>query len=246
MSIRANYEIDVDELKRLYYDEELSVILVSKRMGFPKHVIYGEMRRLGLKRRSKSDAQRLRVYSVSTKEMVRLYYVEKKSLVGVGLELGVSQVCVRDRLLRAGYTLRNYSEARVLQGGGRSLLVFSSEDKERIRMLYCDEALSLAIIGLRFSVSPQIIRRTLIEMGIGVRTVKEAQELRRQRENESVSKEIVDNAGAVLGPSDVSESDIIKFYKDDKLKIQEVAVKCSLSTVVVYDILQKAGYLPSV
>ena len=246
MHARQNYEIDVNELKRLYYDEEMSVLLVSKRLEIPKHIIYAEMRRLGLKRRSKSEAQMLRTYGVSTQEMVRLYYVEKKPLGDVALELGVSQLCVRNRLTGAGYVLRSRSESRFLQGGGRSLIVFSSEDKEQIRILYCEDGLSLAIIGFRFSVSPQIIKRTLFEIGIDLRTVKEAQELRRVREYERISKEIAKKAGTVLDTSDVSESDIIKFYNDDKLKIQEVAVKCSLSTVDVYAVLRKAGHVPCI
>ena len=244
MQRKLKYEIDVNELKRLYYDEELSVLLVSKRLEIPKHVVYAEMRRLGLKRRSKSEAQLLRAYGVSTKEMVRLYYVEKKSLGDVALELGVCELCVRNRLIGAGYTLRNRSESRFLHGGGRPLIVFSSEDKEQIRICYCEEGLSLAIIGSRFSVSPQIIRRTLFEMGIGLRTVKEAQELRRQREYGKISEKIIEKVGTVLDSLDVSELDIIKFYNDDKLKIQEVAVKCSLSTVEVYDVLRKAGHVP--
>jgi len=243
----VEYDVNIEVLKRLYYDEKLSVLKVSQRMGVPKHIIYAVMREHGLERRSKSEAQKLRDYQdqcpVSDTEIARLYYDEEKSTGTIAEELGVSQVVVRNRLIRAGYKLRSPKELRLLQIGGRALIVFSESEKESIRELYCEEGHSLATIGFRFNVSPHIIKRELINMGVSLRTAQESQELRRKKEQESYERQMVEKVGLILEDSEVSKEKIIQLWQDEKLKIQEIALKCSLSTVEVYDILREVGLL---
>ena len=241
-------DIDVNVLKALYDGEQLSVSEVGKRLGVSWHIVYDRMNRYGLKRRSRSDAQKLRFErnckGVSTEEILRLYFHEELSTFKVAERVGLSQSTVRDRIQKAGYALRSLKETRAMQNFRHSLIVFSEEQQSEIRHLYCEEKVSLAMIGFRFEVSPQIIKRNLVDMGVRLRTFKESQRIRRNRELEGYEKRLSENVGEIFPSSEISECLVIKFYKDDKLSLDEVALKCSLSRVDVYKILMEAGLVP--
>lgn len=95
-----------------------------------------------------------------------------------------------------------------------------------------------------FEVSPQIIKRNLVEMGVALRTLKESQQIRRYRELERYEKRVSENVGEVLEESAVSETKVIELYKTQGLLLDEVAVKCLLTRLEVYEILRDAGLIP--
>ena len=242
------YDIDVDILKDLYYGERLSVTDVAKRLGVPWHSVYNSMKRYGLKRRSRSEAQQIRYEGSykgpSIEKILALYFDQELSSFEVARRVGLSQSTIRDRINNAGYSLRTVSESRLRQKVGRVLIVFPEDQQEEIRDLYCVDKLSFATIGVRFDVSPQIIKRTLLDMGVVLRTSKESQQIRRNRELEFQEKEVLENVGEVLDASAVSEEIVIDLYKKEGLLLDEVALKCSKSRGEVYKILRDAGILP--
>ena len=241
-------EIDGDVLKSLYYDEELSVTEVAERLGVAWHNVYNYMDRYGLKRRSRSEAQKLRFKKNYTgpaiDEILRLYFDEELSSFQVAERVGLSQSTVRDRIEKAGYSLRTVKESHSVRKVGRILITFSPEDQETIRFLYCDEKRSMGVIAIRFNVSPQIIKRTLLQMGVELRTLQESQQIRRDREQERYEKRVSKNVGKVLDASEVSVAKVVELYQAGELLLDEVALKCSLPRVEVYEILKEAGLLP--
>ena len=64
-----------------------------------------------------------------------------------------------------------------------------------------------------FEVSPQIIKRNLVEMGVALRTLKESQQIRRYRELKRYEKRVSENVGEVLEESAVSEAKVIALTK---------------------------------
>ena len=241
-------DIDLDAVKFFYYEKELSVTETAKKLGVPWHSVYSFMDRHGLKRRSRSEGQKLR-YAKERRgppieEILRLYFDEELSSFAVAARVGLSQSTVRDRIRKAGYVLRNIKESRSAQKTGRVLIVFNDEQQSQIEHLYCVEKASLAMIGFRFDVSPQIIKRTLVEMGVQLRTLQESQQIRRDREIERHERRITKKVGEVLDASAVSAETVIELYKSKELLLDEIAVKCSLDRLEVYEILRDAGLVP--
>lgn len=135
-------------------------------------------------------------------------------------------------------------QCRLVQKIGRLLIVFSEEERSEIRRLYCDEGNSMRMISFRFKVPPQIIKRTLVEMGVELRTLQESQQIRHDRELARHEKRVSENVGEVLDASLVSESKVIELYEVDKLLLNEIALKCSLTRWEVYEILKNADLMP--
>ena len=120
----------------------------------------------------------------------------------------------------------------------------SEEEWSEIRRLYCDEENSMRMIGFRFEVSPQIIKRTLVEMGVELRTLQESPQIRRDREFERHEKRVSEKAGEILDSSAVSESKVIELYESLDFLLDEIALKCSFTRVEVYEILRDAELIP--
>lgn len=124
------------------------------------------------------------------------------------------------------------------------LIVFSEEEQSEMRRLYCDDKHSMAMVGFHFEVSPQIIKRTLLEMGVELRTLKESQQIRRDRNSERHEKRVSEKVDKVLEDSEVSESKVVELYKSGDFLLDEIALKCSLTRMEVYEILKDAGLMP--
>jgi len=245
------YNIDIEAVKRLYYDEKLSMAAVAQRLGVPKHHVSETMKHHGLKRRSRTEAQSLRVHKnfhpVSTTQIAQLYFDKQLTATEVAEKLGISPALVRHRLLKAGYTLRSHKEAMALPGNrkarGRAKIVFSEEEIQEICKLYCKEGLSPINIALRFNISVPVIHRILKAQGIRLRTAQVSQQLRRKKAREKHYHRIAENAGPKLSSSEVSEAKVIQLRTQENLLIDEIAIKCSLTNVEVYQILQTAGVI---
>ena len=108
--------IDIQELKRLYYDEQKSGFEIARHFQTFPQVIYNRMKKHGLQRRSASGGQTLRYAKtgiiLNIDEIVHLYFDEKLTLTEVGARIGVSHATIKNRLSAAGYKCRNSGDSR--------------------------------------------------------------------------------------------------------------------------------------
>ena len=102
--------IDIQELKRLYYDEQQSAYEIAQHFKANPSTIYGRMKKHGLQRRSASNGQKARHaktrITLNTDEIVRLYFDERLTLTEVGKRVGTSSDTVQKRLWASGYKCR--------------------------------------------------------------------------------------------------------------------------------------------
>ena len=262
-------DIDIDRLKHLYYTEKKNTSQIAEIFGCSPPVISKRMKENGLQRRTLSEAKTLQYSQTKIQlditELVRLYFKEHLSLAAVGERLGVSYCTVRRRLIAAGYTLRKTSESGRAQRRSR----FTDAEIQEMQRLYCEEEQSSGDIAARYKCAGVTVREYLKGLGVRLRAGKEAQALRRKRENghsETTYKEKENNAprqqehstrtytppkrlGKVFEPipllrqAEVTPERILQLYKKDDLLIDDIAAVCSLSNVEVYNILREAGGL---
>lgn len=240
--------VDINQIKHLYYHKKKSAYEIAKRFDCDPAIIYAHMEKNGMQRRSKSESQKIRynnrVYD-ETKveselaEMVRLYFEEYLSLAEVGKRLRVSHSTVRERLLTAGYQIRKSGEARHLRkSGGR---IYTEADLSEMKRLYCEEELSSAEIARRFDCYDLTIRTHLEQQGVRLRTLKEAQALRRKKEAEKKKMVEVRHIPDRIPKEQVTPARILQLRNEENLTIDAIAERCSLSNLEVYKILQEMG-----
>ena len=239
--------IDLEELKRLYYDEQKSGFEIARHFQTFPQVIYNRMRKHGLQRRPCAEAQKLRYAETRLKlninEIVRLYFEEELSLVEVGERVGVSSDTIMKRLWAAGYKCRK-------RGGSRhpskmkGSYMFTAFDLTEIKRLYCEEGRSGDDIAFQFNCCGATIRNHLKRQGIQLRTPTEAQALRRNHEQEkesgqhqaSISRQL--KQLPPLTPEQVTPARVLELRHKRNLTIDAIAKVCSLSNLEVYNILQ--------
>lgn len=257
--------IDINQIKHLYYHEKKSVPEVAEILGCSPEIIYDLMKKHGMQRRSYSEAHRLRhaqtTSNVDDAEIVRLYFEEYLSMKDVGDRVGLSAHNVQKRLTAAGYQPRKkWERTRKSRHPHRKSLIskLTDADLAEIERLYYEEGLSLVEIASRYNCSETAVRTYFKQHGVQFRTAKEGQALRRNREKER--KEVPEErnesprtytppkrGGKVFEPYPVLPSDqvtperILQLRKEEDLMIGDIAEICSLSPVEVYNILQKAG-----
>ena len=236
-------DIDINQLRHLYYNEKKSASEVAKILGCAPSVIYDHMKKNGLQRRSYSEAHKLwcaqKVLKINLAEIVRLYFDEHLSLAKVGARLGVSQDTVRNRLLTAGYETRKRGESRHPRKPRDS--IFTDDDLAEMERLYCEAERSSAEIAWQFNCSDFTVRTHLKKRGVKLRTIKEAQALRRKKE--AIRKPTIAETSPVptLPPKQVTPERILQLRNDENLTIDAIAGKCSLSNLEVFNILQENG-----
>ncbi len=96
--------IDLDEalLRRLYWDEGLSLRAIGRRLGVCQSCVLRNMRLYDIPRRSSKDtAGGIACLTVPVDELARLYHEEKLPLRLIGERLGCAGETVRTRLVRA-------------------------------------------------------------------------------------------------------------------------------------------------
>ena len=242
--------IDIEELKRLYYDEEKSGYEIAEHFQTMPQVIYNRMEKHGLQRRPYAVAQKLRYAETRIKlninEIVRLYFEEELSLVEVGERVGVSSASITKRLWAAGYKCRK-------RGGSRhpskmkGSYILTASDLTEIQRLYCEEERSSEDIAFQYDCCGATIRNHLKRQGIQLRTPIEAQALRRNHEQEkesgqhqtSISRQL--KQLQPLSPEEVTPERVQQLRSKDNLTIDAIAEVCSLTNLEVYNILQEAG-----
>ena len=254
-----NIDIDINQIKHLYYHEKKSGHEIAEILDCPVRVIYDRMKKNGMQRRSYSEAHKLRHAQKGRNrndpEIVRLYFEEHLTLAEVGKRLGISFYTVRGRLIAMGYERRK---------GGRPrdplkprTCKFTDAELSEMKRLYCEAEQTLAEIAYRYDCSDVAVMTYLKQQGVRVRTVKEAQALRRKKEkarkeSNGVSTETrtytpPKRAGKVKGPypllpsEQVTPERILQLRTEEDLMIDDIAAVCSISNVEVYTILQEAG-----
>ena len=242
--------IDIEELKRLYYDEEKSGYEIAEHFQTMPQVIYNRMEKHGLQRRPYAVAQKLRYAETRIKlninEIVRLYFEEELSLVEVGERVGVSSDTIMKRLWAAGYKCRKRGWSRH-PSKMKGSYMFTASDLTEIKRLYCEEERSSEDIAFQYDCCGATIRNHLKRLGIQMRTPRESQELRRKREQgktvdqhqTSVSRQL--KQLQPLSPAEVTPERVQQLRSKDNLTIDAIAEVCSLTNLEVYNILQEAG-----
>ena len=200
--------IDINQIKHLYYHEKKSGYEIAAIFDCSVGTIYNKMRQHGLPLRSISEAHSNRFgrdpkVPLDITEIVRLYFEERLSLVGVGERMGASGTTIREKLLKAGYTLRTRYEIAHL---GVRPSKFTEADVSEMERLYVQEELPLQKVAERFNCPAVSVGNKLKERGIRLRTAKEAQALY-YRKKEGVEKSVKDAQveGTPLSNSQTSE-----------------------------------------
>ena len=240
--------IDIQELKRLYYDEQKSGFEIAQHFQTFPQVIYTRMKKHGLQRRSASGGQTLRYAKtgiiLNIDEIVHLYFDEKLTLTEVGARIGVSHATIKNRLSAAGYKCRNKGESLHLCPSNKGTSMFTASELAEIGRLYSEEERSAHDIAFQYDCSDATIRNYLKQIGVQMRTVPEAQVLRRKKEQAqaggqheaSISRQL--KQLPPLTPEQVTPARVLELRHKRNLTIDAIAKVCSLSNLEVYNILQ--------
>ena len=241
--------IDIQELKRLYYDEEKSCCAIARHFGVAQTTIYRHMKQHGLQRRPLGEAQKLRHAKTRINpdidEIAHLYFDEKLTLSEVGTRIGVSRDTVWRRLLAAGYKCRTKGESQHPRIKGSCM--FTETDLAEIKRLYCEEGRSSDEIAGQYDCSSPTIRRHLKRQGVRLRTIPEAQALRRKHEQAKTADQhqaSISQQLKQLPPLPLEEATparVLELRHKENLTIDAIAEVCSLTNLEVYNILQETG-----
>ena len=228
--------IDMSEVERLYYDEEMSTLEVGLELGVSAETIQSRMKSAGMQLRTRSEAQKCRTRNrragnrskdVDVERAAYLYFEREFPTSKIGEILGVSSATIRNRLKAAGYTLRG----RLKKKYG------DSEITEMVR-LYCEEELSTGDLAYRYGCRDVTIRNYLKQRGVRLRTSKECQELRRKKEASRKAK-----VSMPVPKVEVTPAVIVQLRKGENLTIDVIAEQCGLENIEVYTVLQSEGVL---
>lgn len=181
--------IDIDQIKHLYYHEKKSGYEIAAIFGCSVGTIYNKMRQHDLPLRSISEAHRNKNArgprgDLDMTEIVRLYFEEQLSMMCIGERMGVSGTMIREKLLKADYTLRTRYEIAHLRVRSSK---FTETDVSEMERLYVKEELSLKKVAERCNCTAATVGNKLRERGVRLRTPEEARALR-QRKKGGVEK----------------------------------------------------------
>lgn len=184
--------------------------------------------------------------NIDIQQIKRLYFDEELTLTEVGARIGVCRDTIWKRLLAAGYKCRSrgsFRHSRPSKTKGTSM--FDASDFAEIKRLYCKEKISANDIAFRYDCSSSSIRIYLKRQGVRMRTIQEAQTLRREKEvakmvnqhQTSISREL--EKMPVLSREEVTIDRIFKLRHKDNLTIDAIAKICELSNLEIYNILYR-------
>ncbi|MCY3722562.1 MAG: hypothetical protein OXG97_10110 [Candidatus Poribacteria bacterium] len=189
--------IDINQIKYLYYDEEKSSIEIAKIFDCSPATIRNWMKKHNLPRRPKKEAHKNQTgppgIDIDLDELVRLYFEKQLPLAVIGAQKGTSGTTIRSKLLKAGYTLRS---DRIRSSK------FTDTDVSEMERLYLEEELALQMIAERFKCTAVTVGTQLKKRGIRLRNPKQAQVLRQKKEKAGVEESV---KSAKVGKSDSVE-----------------------------------------
>lgn len=139
-------------LKRLYYDEGLSLKKVGERLGCGEWVIRNRMKKYGLRARRPGGRRR---WDISEDLLRQLYYEEGLSQVKIAKRIGCDERVIRNRMREFGMEPKSPADYKWLD-----------IPEALVRKLYCQDGLSLAQAAKQLGCSQTVILRRLQEYGI--------------------------------------------------------------------------------
>ena len=174
--------IDIAQLHHLYYHEEKSASEIASILGCDRNNVYYHMKKNGMHRRSKAEAQRIRYdNNIDLSEILHLYFEKELGLEAVGARFGVDSSTIRDRIIKAGYRCRKP------KGGTPK---FTDVEAAEMARLYHEEEMLPAEIADHFNASIPTICSTLKRVpGFRFRSLKETWALRKKKEEDRLSAE---------------------------------------------------------
>lgn len=166
---RNGLHLDLAEIVRLYFEEQLTLREVAERLGVCRDTVRKRLLAAGYKLRKRGEARRLREPSFTDTdlaEMVRLYCEEEQSSMEIASQYNCSDAVVRKYLKRHGVRLRTFKEAQALRrkkeierkSVGEIALVAvplppDQVTPERILQMRNDENLTIDAIAARVSLT---------------------------------------------------------------------------------------------
>ena len=142
--------VSTEELRRLYFEERLSLSQTAARVGMTSQGVAGRLHKAGFMLREGNRAK------APTVELARLYFEEGLTLTEVAERVGMTEPSVGERLRRYGYKMRP---------GSRQPRTSTSE----LARLYFDEGLSLAKVGARVGLTRKSVSTRLRHAGYRLR-----------------------------------------------------------------------------
>lgn len=224
---KSKISLDITEIVRLYFEEQLPLLEVGKRMGVSVPTIQKRLREAGYTLRNRSEAARLRKGSQFTdtdeSEMERLYAEEERSCQEIAERFNCSVITVQKKLKKRGVQLRTLKEARALRAKKEKSEVGKCTKVENFGSCKRD-------VGVPNASSNFTDGQTL-------------QTCKRSSETYTPPKRLgkVFAPIPLLPPEQVTPERILQLFKEDNLLIDDIAIICSLSRVEIYNILQENG-----
>lgn len=105
-------------------------------------------------------------------KIIQLYVDEKKSSTEIGKIFGITHRTVLNILKRRDIQPRTLSQSQF--NYNKKDIPSDLQDVNIMYELYVQQQMSLKDIGIKYNVSPHVVKRLLIEYGIQVRTQREA------------------------------------------------------------------------
>ena len=238
LSVRAKYDLYFETVKRLYFNDMLSIKEVSKKTGVSITIVQRLIHENGLKTRTKSESQRLRFAkkreNINLNEVLCLYFDEKQGIPVIAKKFRVACSYIKRVIEDAGYKTRNQSEANSLARRHRNI-VFTEQETDEILRLYTVEKLSTAHISQKFNVSTPIIRRLLQSRNIEIRPSSFYRKTREEKRNypQLTAPETVQK----LDATEINKKKVHELRYVENKSLAEIAKMAGLSTVEVYSIL---------
>ena len=137
-----------EEVRRLYYDEELSLREVAQKLGTSRNAITIVFHEYGWKARSAGGHEA----DLDHEEIRRLYFNENQSQKDIAQELGVSRFAIGDMFRENNWETRDEGQRK-------------NVDHEEARRLYFDKRLSLTEVGQRLGTSATAICKVMQKHG---------------------------------------------------------------------------------
>ena len=229
----------IEDIKRLYFDEKLSVKEVAARLGSTGQIVRDAMDENGVKCRSPSESQKLRYDRqrghIPLEEVLRLYFDEQQGLAVIAKKYRCSFTHIKTMIEDAGHKVRSRSEATYIATQNKRIL-FTSEETDEIVRLYTVEKVSNAYLADKFRVSTPVMGRFLRSQNITLRSSAEQRKIQgrgRRKPPELTAPETVEK----LDPAEINKEKIHELRYNEYKSLAEIAAMAGMSTVEVYSIL---------
>lgn len=162
---QGNTKISKNELKKLYWECNLSTIQIASNFGCTKTTVLRRMRKYGIPRRNLSEAHLKRSISISQEHLKKLYCHDKLSTFEIAKKIGVSQPYIRRLLKKHGIKLRRAGVQRRFD---------DHVSKQALETLYWDQGYSAPKIGELYGFTTCTVTYWMKKFGIPLRNPSQA------------------------------------------------------------------------